>query len=300
MVRWMRRWLLEIDEPISEPEIETHSTDELLCTPEGQVLLMDDARSVADLNIEFDKRLETQRIESWIPANREKTLEEVRRLAGVHALADLPRPAVRNAGTIKRGGYSIEKIVLQPEPDIWLPTLLFNPAKPSGKRVLYLNGKGMHLDEQPDGPIEKLVQQGIVVLAIDLRGTGETGGSNENMWGGNWNDIFLAYLLGKSMVGMRTEDVLVAARFLSEWKQRDNADPIQLVAEGIAIPPAFHAAALENSLFTSLKLSGACPTWKDIVVDPANTGRLADTIHGALRVYDLPDLVDSFRLSKEQ
>ncbi|MDA1016704.1 MAG: acetylxylan esterase, partial [Planctomycetota bacterium] len=281
MVRWMRRWLLKIDEPITEPEIKTHLADELLCTPKGQVLLLDGSRSVADLNVEFDKQLAKQRKEAWLPANREKTLETVRRLAGIRTLRELPRPAVRNAGTFKRPGYHVEKIVLQPEPALWLPALLFKPAKPSGKRVLYLNGNGKHVDAQPNGPIEKLVQQGNVVLAIDLRGAGETGGTNENMWGGNWDDIFLAYLLGKSMVGMRTEDILVAARFLSEWES-DDAIPIHLVANGLATAPAVHATAMESRLFTELKLGGVCPSWKEIVVDPSEAGRLADTIHGAL------------------
>ncbi|MFP6673511.1 MAG: hypothetical protein VB878_00395, partial [Pirellulaceae bacterium] len=211
------------------------------------------------------------------------------------SLDDLPRPAVRDAGTIKRGGYNIEKIVLQPEPDIWLPALLFKPTRPSGKRVLYLHGKGKSVDAQPDGPIEKLVQQGSLVLAVDLRGTGETGGTNENTWGGNWETIFVSYLLGKSLVGMRTEDILVAARFLSEQEQKDERVSIHLVADGLAIPPAAHAAALESRLFASLKFNGDCPTWKAIVADPSETGRLADTIHGALEVYDLPDIVAAFR-----
>jgi hypothetical protein len=166
-------------------------------------------------------------------------------------------------------------------------------------RVLYLSGKGKHVDAQPNGPIEQLVHQGNVVLAMDLRGTGETGGSNENMWGGNWDDIFLAYLLGKSMVGMRTEDILVAARYLSQSERSHDSVAIHLVADGLARAPAVHAAALESRLFASLKLDDACPAWKDIVVDPARTSRLADTIHGALQVYDLPDLVASFRRSKQ-
>ncbi|MEO2010200.1 MAG: acetylxylan esterase [Pirellulaceae bacterium] len=295
MVRWMRRWLLKIDEPITESDIETHSADELLCTPKGQVLLMHGSRSVADLNVEYDLQLEKQRQESWLPANHDKTIRDIRQIAGVRSLDDLPRPAVRDAGTIKRGGYNIEKIVLQPEPDIWLPALLFKPTRPSGKRVLYLHGKGKSVDAQPDGPIERLVQQGSLVLAVDLRGTGETGGNNENTWGGNWETIFVSYLLGKSLVGMRTEDILVAARFLSEREQKDNRGSIHLIADGLAIPPSIHAAALESRLFASLKLNGDCPTWKSIVADPSETGRLADTIHGALEVYDLPDLVAAFR-----
>ena len=40
MVGWMRRFLLGIDEPVTEADFETHSSSQLQCTPGGQVLLM--------------------------------------------------------------------------------------------------------------------------------------------------------------------------------------------------------------------------------------------------------------------
>ncbi len=299
MVRWMCRWLLKIDQPINEPDIQTHAADELLCTPKGQVQLLPGSRSVFDLNAEYEKPFQEQRREAWLPANRTQTLEKVRRIAGVRTLDDLPIPAVRKVGIVKRDGHSIEKLILEPEPGIWLPALLFKPLKPSDQRVLYLSGMGKNTASGPDGPVAKLVHQGKTVLAIDLRGTGETGGNHKDIWGGNWDDIFLSYLLGKSMVGMRTEDILVAARFLSQGEQKDSPVPIHLIADGLAIPPAVHAAALQSRLFASLKMGGDCPTWKEVVVDSSTTGRLADTIHGALQVYDLLDLVSAFRQSNK-
>ena len=55
--------------------------------------------------------------------------------------------------------------------------------------------------------------------------------------------------------------------------------------------PAVHAAALERQLFESLKLGNACPAWQELVNDPTIRGGLVHSVHGALRVYDLPDLV---------
>ena len=66
---------------------------------------------------------------------------------------------------------------------------------------------------------------------------------------------------------------------------------------GAAIPPAVHAAALEASLFESLKLNDDVPSWSAVVADPTS-GKMSDTVHGALLVYDLPDLVESYRSSK--
>lgn len=269
MVRWMRRWLSDIDEPVTEPDIKTHPAKVLQCSPMGQVLLMKGAKSVTDLNVELDKELEKQRTKTWHPDNRAKALQEVREIAGIRKLDDLSRPVVRRVGKIKREGYVIEKMVMQTEPGILLPVLLFVPAKPKGGRALYLDGNGKHVDASPSEAIEKLVQQGKVVLTIDLRGTGETGGSTDNLWGGSFDDFFLAYLLGRSMVGMRTEDVLIAGRFLAEWQSKEAPVPIDLMANNGAVPPAIHAAALEAQLFSSLQVGRHLPSWSQLVREPA-------------------------------
>jgi len=291
MLRWMRRWLTGIDEPATEPDFETLPADKLQCMPRGQVMLIDGARSVVDLNVELNRKLAGQRAEAWKPANREKTLAEVRRLAGIRGLADLPKPEVSAVGNFERDGYRAEKLDLRPEPGIHLPALLFRPAGAAKRRCLYLNGEGKHVDAQPGGPIEGLVRAGHLVLVVDLRGTGETGPGGGGMWGGNWNDVFTVYLLGKSFVGMRAEDVLGAARYLAGLEGGDRASGIDIVAIGVAGPPALHAAALEPQLFGNLELKQSLASWSAVVANPGVGGQLGNVIHGALRVYDLPDLV---------
>jgi hypothetical protein len=98
--------------------------------------------------------------------------------------------------------------------------------------------------------------------------------------------VNLAYLLGRSYVGMRAEDTLRAARFLGEGRRR-----VHLVAVGEAGPPALHAAALEPELFASVKLVGSLRSWVDVVRTATPSNGLAGVVHGALKVYDLPDLV---------
>ena len=98
--------------------------------------------------------------------------------------------------------------------DIQLPGLLFVPKTSNGQRYLHLHGEGKHVDASKGGPIEELVLRGGTVLAVDLRGIGETKTTDR--------DVMISYLLGKSLVGMRSEDVLIAARVLSEWKKQIN------------------------------------------------------------------------------
>jgi hypothetical protein len=246
-----------------------------------------------DFNMDLVEKYVSARQELWRPENRAKALAEVRRIAGIRALASLPRPDARRVGKIERPDYTIEKIIFDSEPGIWLPALYFEPEKASASRILYVHGDGKSTDAGPGGPIEKLVLQGHPVLAPDIRSTGEIGPQPAKEWGGSFYEIFMAYKLGKSMVGMRAEDILVCARFLSEAEAKVPA-PVDLIAVAGAGPAALHAAAVEKQLFARLSLRDSLTTWVPTVRDPALPGQLVQTVHGALQAYDLADLLASW------
>ena len=77
-VRWMRRWLLGIDDAIVEPESPILSDQQAWCTPRGQVMLLEGARSTYDLNNDLDEKLAEARKQFWKETDRAKALEEVR------------------------------------------------------------------------------------------------------------------------------------------------------------------------------------------------------------------------------
>jgi cephalosporin-C deacetylase-like acetyl esterase len=292
MAHWMNRWLLGKDQPISEAEFTTPTAAAAKCTERGQVMLMAGARSVTDLNVELGNKYQTQRQQMWQKENLPAALESVRKIAGIRLLSELPQSTVRQAGKVARNGYTIEKLVLEPEPSHKIPALLFKPAKPTGQKYLYVSGAGKQLAAEKDGAVEQLVRKGHIVLAIDVRGCGETGPSPDSLWGGDWNDIFVSYLLGKSMLGMRAEDILVAARYLNELKGGENSG-VNLIGVGACGPAALHAAAVERDLFRGLELHKSLSSWSEYLKHPEMRGQLVNSVHGALRAYDLPDLVES-------
>jgi hypothetical protein len=116
-------------------------------------------------------------------------------------------------------------------------------------------------------------------------------------FGDNWQDYFRAYLLGGSYVAMRTEDILSCARLLINLVNSET-DGVHLIAVSKATVPALHAAALEPSLFASVRLEKGIRSWAEVVRTPVTRQQLTNTVHGALRVYDLPDLVASLASSK--
>jgi hypothetical protein len=292
VVRWMARWLLKKDEPITEPGIKLLNEQEVQCTPSGQVMLLGGARSAYDLNRDYEKDLAKHRKELWTTNNRADLMDKVRQIAGIRKLAELPKPEVVSSGTIRRNGYQVKKMVIKPEAGIVLPALMFVPERQASgsSPVLYIHEKGKDADAAPGGPIEKLVKEGQCVLAVDMRGTGETQSDNNraicDATGVDWKDVFMAYLLGRSYVGMRAEDILVCARFLSQ----EQGGPVNLVAVGNVGVPALHAAALEPKLFASVKLTRTLASWSDVIRSGCCVNQQVNAVNGALTLYDLPNL----------
>jgi len=291
VVRWMARWLLKKDEPITEPDIKLLSDEEVQCAPGGQVMRIEGARSTYDLNRDYEKELAEHRKKLWTTSDHAESLQQVRAIAGIRKLAELPKPQVDTAGTVERDGYSIRKMTITPEEGIHLPALMFVPAAQANKRaVLYLHEKDKMIDAEPGGPIETLVKAGHRVLAVDVRGAGEMlqakQGSLSEAAGPDWKDIFTAYLLGRSYVGMRAEDMLVCTRLL----QQEQAGPVDLIAIGNVGVPALHAAALEPELFGSVKLVRLLNSWSSVIESGRSSNQQVNTVHGALTTYDLPNL----------
>lgn len=294
ITQWLRRWLAGKDDAVTIRPFSIRPEKELLCTDSGQVLRLPKERSVFDLNVERDQLLAKQRRELWEKQPLEKMLQSVREVAGVRKLSDIPAPKRDKAGKVQRDSYHIDKLVLRTDSAVPLPALTFHPKEPQDDAYLYLHEGGKLADGAPGGPIEKLVEEGYVVVSVDLRGQGETfpADSKPDAMLGDWKSFYLAYLLGKSVVGMHTEDAISAGHFLAYY-QTEKPRKVHLVGVGKAAIPALHAAALEPGLFTTVTLRNAPHDWSSIVGLPAPVGQLTSTVHGALGVYDLPDLVRS-------
>ncbi|HEO71126.1 MAG TPA: hypothetical protein ENN80_07675, partial [Candidatus Hydrogenedentes bacterium] len=238
MTRWMRRWLVGLDEPIIEPDLPVLTDPEALCTPTGQVLQLAGARSAWDLLAEREEELAAARKTLWRDTPRDEMLRRVREVAGIRPHAELNQTTVRILPErMPCEGYAIAKVILRPEPGVYLPALVFVPEEPSGDACLYLHGDAKEADAASGGPIEQRIKQGQVVMAPDLRGIGETESpgrhkSWEPYFGPDWQTFFRGYLLGKSFVGMRTEDAVVCALFLRTYEVDEKPHRIHLLATG--------------------------------------------------------------------
>jgi pimeloyl-ACP methyl ester carboxylesterase len=302
VTRFMLRYLAGKDVEVREiPELPDAFSDEelraltmpdwtdaeLQVTKEGQVLLRPGERSVFEINAATAARLKTERAGAWAALDAAGRRNLVRRTIGDERNPD--KATLETVGELKRGDLTIRKVVLRSA--IPLPGLSFIPAKPDGRVVLYLHGGSMKADAGPGGAIEQLARSGAVVHAVELRGIGETETGNRRRafgagrFGRDNLEILTAYLIGKSYTGLRAAD-------LEEWIEALGIPQAELIAIGEAAIPALHVAALKPDFVSKLTLRGMIPSWESLAGSPETQDQMVNLVHGVLRHYDLPDLIE--------
>jgi len=289
-VQFMVQHLADRYGELNEPPIVPMTAAEMNVTPDGQVLKLPGAVSAFDHVKHEAARLANERVTAALSA--EATRQTIREIAGIRTLAELPEPEVDRSATLPIGKLAYEPMIVRVSDDIWLPGLLCRAPDGKSKRVTCLmmaEGKNAMLGE--DGEVSRRVADGETVLAIDIRGVGETKPVGQRWYhqtfGDNGGNSTLAYLLGKSLVGDRTEDMLAVARMVAK---SEKVDSVKLVASGELSIPALHAAATEPQLFESLEIRGGLRSWRDLAETPMSVNQVSGLVHAALQHYDLPDL----------
>ena len=282
MARFMCRWLKGEDKAITEGTFAIEKDADLRCTRSGQVL--DDLRgkSVFDLNAALATEFAQARAKKeWKPGEFRK---EVSRLIGVNEFS--VGAGVSRYESIDRKGYRVSKTVYRTRDGMRLPELLFAPGNPGSKGlpVIYLSDSGMATAVSVE-EIEAFVKARRRVVAVDLRGFGETapGTGRPGTFGVEYKESFLSLHLNRPLVGQRTNDVLSVVREVV------GTDGGEVVAFGATVPAVLHAAALDDRVKV-VTTDGGLVSWDNVVRTPISHNQLAGVVHGALKVYDLPDL----------
>jgi hypothetical protein len=301
MVRWMKRWLLNVDDTATEPDITPLTDEEALVTTEGQVLKIAGERSVWDVNKDLSEKLTEERKAKNAARSKDELLKKVREITGIRPLAELPMPEVSQTATSTGDGFRLEKLVIKPEPGIVLPALLYIPTGQITDFIVAVSEFG----KERLAPLceHNAKAEGWMILAVDLRNNGETeskwshGDDWERKFGPSYKSIMLAYLLDRPMLTMWAEDILVAARYLRD-RSENTAHTVKLYSEFNTGAAALHAAALDtDGMFTKLKLMNAPDNWAfNTVMVPGAPRQLVNAVHGALREYDQPDLMGSLSI----
>jgi cephalosporin-C deacetylase-like acetyl esterase len=298
--RWMNRWLKGVDQPIDEAPVEIESESDLFCTASGQVSVSLGGETVFSLNRTEALGVKPRR---KAPANLQE-LKQYQQLIRTEAqrLTAFEKPSgdlnTKRFGEIGRAGYRIEKLSFESAPGVIIPALLFMPVNAVGKRpaILYIHESGKAVDAGPGADIESLALAGGVVLAIDVRGVGETAEELDRadafaQYFGAFESAMTAMLVGKTLVGMRAQDI---ARAIDWLAAREDVDMQGLAAYGFgrAAPVLLHAAAFDDRIKTVV-LDQMLVSYENVLTEKISRRVFENLVPGALAHYDLPDLAAS-------
>ena len=267
------------------------SNDEIQVTPTGQVSTSLNSETVFSLNMrESEKRIdEIASKRSDFPGYLKGVTEAAKKLSGYREPNDAGAPVF--TGRVPKDNYTIEKYFIKGEGDYVFPYLLFVPANPVGKALIYIHPAGKAAEAAEGGKIEWFVKRGITVLAPDMIGVGETGpgsykgdayigGYSHNVWYGS-------ILIGRSIAGIRAGDVNRLAMLL---KRREGIKEIYGLAHREMSPVLLHAAAFNKDI-SRIALIEPYLSYRSIVTERFyESAFIQNSVPAALKAYDLPDL----------
>jgi hypothetical protein len=114
----------------------------------------------------------------------------------------------------------------------------------------------------------------------------EKSGLFQEWFSRDWDVPLMAFHVNKSLVGMRTVDLVRSVDALNELCG-DRKSGVIVLAKGSAGVPVLHAAALDNRI-SAVIIEGGLVSWKAVVEAKYHRRQLDNVVLGALAQYDLP------------
>jgi hypothetical protein len=296
-VRWLRRWLLKIDDAITEAAAPIAPDQDLQCTRTGQVLGDGPEVSVFDLNAQRARQLRGPRARFLSESTPSAFRARIRELLGLADREPAARP-IQVVSEIPRRGYRLRKFLIESEPGIAIPAVeLLSDAPDSRAPIVLKVGADRAVELAEGGPAEKLAQSGRHVVVADLRGMGATAPSTNSDRSDTRSDsdareAFLALHIGRPLLGQRVFDLLCLLESLqSRNGMRGARIFFDITGSGPAGLAVLHAAALDDrKLIEHIVLERTLVSWTDVVEHGISRGQFAGVVPGVLAYYDLPDL----------
>jgi hypothetical protein len=280
------------DKIVTEGDWPIEKDADLRCTRSGQVLDDLKGKSVFDLNASLATDFAKKRAPGLM--NR-PTLRKVSgqllglpkdELTGGMSFNGNEKPFQWNGATVRKWAYHSD------HRDSFLPAVYFAQEKDKfiGPLVAYAHDRGKEVACAPGGEVERLVKGGRSVIAVDLRGWGETAPAvvepgKEPTFGVEYKEAFLSLHLGRPLLGQRVWDLMNVIG-------PGGKGEFELFGVGSAAPVVLHVAAFDERV-KAVTIDGGLVSWDNILRTPISRNQLANVVPGVLKEYDLPDLAES-------
>lgn len=296
-VQWFKHWFLNDNTEVAEEGQTTQEEDALYVTDTKNVMTsFENEVNVTDINSQMAESYSSNRDDFWTNNTKEEALTKIKELINYEALAEAP--VYEPTETIDRDYYTIEKAKISYKNHVPVTALLYKAKDATGQLpvIVYVDSRGKETDADENAIIEKAyVDKGYMVLAVDLRGFGET--TDKNHFDSKHNNRAhftgtVSLYLGKTLPGQRVQDIEKVLDVLVSREDVDTED-ITVVGIDLASVSVLHAAALDERI-NKVELRQASETpWYDVIADPSIRDQMTHQVPSALKYYDMEDLVNA-------
>jgi cephalosporin-C deacetylase-like acetyl esterase len=302
---WLNQWLHQEKEGTEEPPLKPESESDLNCTATGFVVRDLHGETGQTLNAKLAETLRPPRAtpkgRDAIVAVQSELRSTVARRIGLTLPAARPVPRSTPCGRSEHPDILAEKLILDSEEGIRLPALLLRPrkAKPAATLVLHVAEIGKPADPGKPSLVLELVRKGFTVFSLDVRGAGETDPRNRPaMKPLEFYDpqqfqfdscAVRCAGFGTTLLAMQAFDVIRANDYLAARSDLAR-QRVVLLGEGLGGVWTLAAAAFDPRPAGVITV-GTVPSYKLIVGAQYYASRDYFWVPGALRDFDLPDLV---------
>ena len=285
----------------TDQEVEILKEEELWVTETGQLATSLQGETLFSLNkktvMEQVAKLQSSRLEE------EKHLALVtaaaKQLSGFHYPVEYQKAIF--SGRYSEEKYVLEKYLIPGSGDYMLPVAVFRPSASRTKEVfLLLDDQGMANAAKQDSLIASFLRQGKSLVLFDVAGIGSLGPGylkgDAYIDGASFNQWFAGTLTNRSLVGIRAQDILRIIAFLKT--EVKGVHEISAIGFGTMGSELLHAAVFDGTI-QNIVLVRPFLSFAEIALSPSyQTSFIPSTVAGAIKRYDLPDLMAALCPSK--
>jgi cephalosporin-C deacetylase-like acetyl esterase len=291
---WLNKWFDKQDEGKEEAQLEDEKVQTLWCSNEGKVLLQYGGETGQKINA---KRADNVYDPDENPGDLK---ERIAARIGLDLPDDYTAPRVKMVEKINFKGLTAEKFWYESKDGMKIPSVLLKPETSTDDSpvYIYVSEKGKPRSFNDSSAAYALLKNGFIVMAMDVRGTGETSPTpvlRLNKWTGydilQWkNDVAAINCMsfGKTTLGLRTLDIITGINYIKSRKDLRNRRII-VAGEGLGGLWAMLAAIYDirvNGVVTEHTL----PTYMHLVKKQYYSLQNYFWVPGALHDFDIPDL----------
>ena len=252
ILAFFTRQLKGTSAPATFTPLRLERREELVVTPTGQIATSLAGETVHSLNrdraqtlMAAQSRVENAR--ALEPLQR-RLRTDIRMLTGAAVQPDRGRPPMLTSTSEQRPDYRLDTVAIASDENMAVTGFLATPNAP-GKHAatILMIAQPREMLIAAGGDLDKLARSGRVVLALEPRPTPPGTESIKSPYLGSFNLLSLrAFLVGKTIIGLRIDDALRAVNSLSG---RDAVSgEIAIRGDGPHGLVALHAAVLDDRI----------------------------------------------------